>query len=116
MAWGLAAALGVLSSAAGCDDAPTPAAPVGVDSGVEACEPGTQGCACLGGSGCRDDLLCVARRCLVTEGPEDTEPSARPRPVPRDPLPPIVDPPDTGSSVPSEDAGLDASALDGGGG
>lgn len=68
---------------AGCAEDP-PGAPANVpvvDAGT-ACERGTLGCACNGGSGCRDNLLCSAGRCIATEGTRepDVEPPARPPP------------------------------------
>lgn len=76
---GLVAALG-----AGCAEDP-PAAAAGdpaPDAGPP-CESGSQGCVC--GSGCDDNLLCVADRCVLTEGPREPAPPPTPRPRPTRP-------------------------------
>jgi hypothetical protein len=112
----LVAAGSLLASAAGCDDEPV-AAPTAVPDAGAPCPRGTQGCACFFGSGCDDDLLCIAGRCLTGQGEED-EPTTPQRPS-FNPNRPSVNPPggasrdagvgDAGSASGVEDA-PDASA------
>ncbi len=113
---GLLAALGALvASGAACADDPAPPLEVVVDAGP-ACERGTLDCECIGGSGCQDDLLCIAGRCLQTEGPRDMSPGMRPRPPPNNPNPPVTDAGDPSPDASSPpDPGLDAGTLDDGG-
>lgn len=122
-AFGAASVALVMSSACGDDPASDP--PVTADAGPP-CERGTRNCACIGGSGCQDDLLCIAGRCSLTQdGPDEPAPP-RPRPPPDLDLPEIdagnqtppagdadggaVDAsvPDDGPSTPTPDAGDDA--------
>jgi hypothetical protein len=115
LASSLRAALGVASLALlpslGCGDDPAPAPPVAPDAGP-ACQRGTLGCGCIGGSGCEDDLLCIAGRCSLTQ--RDPAESLPPRPRPP---PPDLDlpEPDAGSEPARPDAGAaDASVPDDG--
>jgi hypothetical protein len=96
-----AAAVGlVLSSACGDDSSP----PVLTADAGPSCERGTRNCACVGGSGCRDDLLCISGVCSVQaeEPPPEIQPRPRPRPTPLDP------------GDPDRDAGSQPAPLDGG--
>jgi hypothetical protein len=101
-----AAAFALALGSACADDPVTPE--LGADAGL-GCERGTRNCACIGGSRCQDELLCIAGRCsLMLEPAPDTTP--RPRPT----LPgPAVPARDAGGSAPPGDAGSpDASAPD----
>jgi hypothetical protein len=101
-----AAAVGLLlSSACGDDSSPGPA--LDADAGPS-CERGTRNCACIGGSGCRGELLCIAGLC--SSRPEETpdEPTAPPRPRPTPPDPGDPDP-DAGLPAPADAGDRDAS-------
>jgi hypothetical protein len=112
-----AAAVGLLLSSA-CGDEPAPA-PLEADAGPS-CELGTRNCACIGGSRCQADLLCIAGLCSSRpeDAPEEMSPRPRPRPTPPDPgkpnpdaglpLPPDAGEPDASSETPTADAGNDA--------
>jgi hypothetical protein len=112
------AAVGVLLSSACGDDSSTGPA-LDADAGPS-CERGTRNCACIGGSGCRDDLLCIAGLCSSRpeDAPEQTPDRPRPRPTPPDPGDPDPDAgpptpadagePDASSGPPVVDAGNDA--------
>lgn len=107
-----------MAGGAACGDDPPPPLPETPDAGP-ACEHGTLDCGCIGGSGCQDDLLCIAGRCLQTEGPSEMSPIRRPRPPPSNPSLPGPPAPDAGSapidaSAPPGDL-PDASLLDAGG-
>jgi hypothetical protein len=104
-----------MASGAACGDDPPPPLEAIPDAGP-ACERGTVDCGCIGGGGCQDALLCIAGRCLQTEGPTEMSPIVRPRPPPNNPDVPVPAAPDGGS--PASDAGAppaDASTLDAGG-
>lgn len=115
-ACGAAAAGLLLSSACGSE----PAGPALDTDAGPSCEPGTRNCACIGGSRCQADLLCIAGLC--SSRPEDTpeEMAPRPRPRPTAPAPGEPDPdagpsrpadagePDASSETPAVDAGNDA--------
>jgi hypothetical protein len=112
---GLAAALAFAALGAGCaEDPPAEVAGEAVPDAGPACEQGTRGCTCP----CQANLLCIAGRCLETEGPR--EPPSQPTPRPR-PDPPPFSIPDAGSEPAPSDAGLgvgdgpDAAAADAGG-
>jgi hypothetical protein len=93
-----AAALSCVASASACgsDSEPAPAAVV-QDAG--SCEAGDDGCACIGGSGCRDGLLCIARRCLLIDTEEQPDQTTPPRPSrPFPPAPPVPAVPDAGAA------------------
>jgi hypothetical protein len=99
------AAVGLLLSSA-CGDEPAGPA-LDADAGPS-CEPGTRNCACIGGSRCQADLLCIAGLCSSRPEDEPVEmaPRPRPRPIPPDP----VDPgPDAGLPPPTDAGALDAS-------
>jgi len=100
-----AAAVGLLLSSACGDSSPEPA--LDADAGPS-CERGTRNCACIGGSGCRDDLLCIAGLCSSRpeEAPDEMDPRPRPRPTPPDPGDPD---PDAGPPPPADAGALDAS-------
>ncbi|HTV25104.1 MAG TPA: hypothetical protein VMG12_40700 [Polyangiaceae bacterium] len=106
-----AASVALLMGSA-CGDDPAPAPPIVADAGP-ACERGTQNCACIGGSSCQGDLLCISGRCSVTDdGPDEPAPP-RPRPPPDivlpDPEPPPVS--DAGAAdAGSEDASVPGEA------
>jgi hypothetical protein len=118
-------AAGMLASAAACsDDSAAPVLDTSADAGPP-CEQGTQGCACFFGSGCRDGLLCITGRCLMSQGADEVDPlpAARPPLKPSRPAPPLpaaggssdagsTDAADAGAEVNASDAspGLDASA------
>ena len=113
LAGGLRAAIGaaslalVLSSA--CGDDPPPAPAVVPDAGP-ACERGTLNCACIGGSGCQDDLLCIAGRCSLTQRDPAEPPPPRPRRPPELDLPE----PDAGAGPPAvPDGGAADASLPG---
>jgi len=75
------------ASACGSDPEPEPAAGV-VDAGPQ-CERGSENCACIGGGGCRDNLLCISGRCLLTDREEQPDPTPTPsRPRPPAPVEP----------------------------
>jgi hypothetical protein len=100
-----AAAAGLLLSSA-CGD--EPAAPaLDADAGPS-CERGTRNCACIGGSRCQADLLCIAGLCSsrAEDEPEEMGPRPRPRPTPPDPAEPD---PDAGLASPTDAGALDAS-------
>jgi hypothetical protein len=101
------AAVGLLLSSA-CGDEPAGPA-LDADAGPS-CEPGTRNCACIGGSRCQADLLCIAGLCSSRPEDEPVEMAPRPRPRPR-PIPPDpVDPgPDAGLPPPTDAGALDAS-------
>lgn len=104
-------ALAALVAPAGCDD--TPLAPrVDVPDASASCERGTRGCACMGGSGCRDDLLCIAGRCQLTEGPREMAPPAPPRPRPEIPDVPELGAPDASGPSTLVDASSPPGAPD----
>ena len=96
----IGALLCIASGACGSDPEPEPA--ITTPDAGPACEPGSENCQCLGGSGCREGLLCIARRCLPTDTEELPDPtdSSRPRPT-RPPAPA----PDSGGSAEPLDAG-----------
>jgi hypothetical protein len=60
--------LGSVLFALSCADAKPVREPESPDAGAPACELGTSGCGCAPVTGCRLGLLCVANRCLPTEG------------------------------------------------
>jgi hypothetical protein len=60
--------LGSVLFALSCSDAKPLRAPDSPDAGGPACDLGTSGCACAPVTGCRLGLLCIANRCLPTEG------------------------------------------------
>jgi hypothetical protein len=98
------------AAACGDDSTPSVVSTPTPDAGV-ACELGSENCACVSGSGCRGDLLCIAGRCLAIQGRGESEPPPeRPRPqvVPNRPLPvpPVI------TTMPESG---DAGAADGGG-
>jgi hypothetical protein len=99
------AAVGLLLSSA-CGDEPAGPA-LDVDAGPS-CEPGTRNCACIGGSRCQADLLCIAGLCSSRpeDVPEEMSPRPRPRPTPPDPGAPD---PDAGVPSPTDAGALDAS-------
>jgi len=116
--WCLPLLLGGALLGGACGDSDPEPAPAPVPDAGPSCERGTLGCICVGGSGCQDDLLCIAGRCLENdEGPD--EPITRPpQGVPNGPRPAQPEPdagpgpaPDAGSggdpdaSVPDADAG-----------
>jgi hypothetical protein len=101
-------ALGCVVSAGGCASDPEPEVVPVVDAGP-ACEPGSENCACIGGSGCKDELLCIARRCLLTDQEEQADPTTPSRPRPQLPEPPAGE--DAGANEPL-DAGSDASGAE----
>jgi hypothetical protein len=109
------AAGALIASAAGCGDDPAPPLTAAPDAGP-ACEQGSEGCACFFGSGCRDDLLCIAGRCLMTQGQGESDPAPGPRPplTPNPPPPPvggrIPDAGDAGGSPVDAGDGLDAAS------
>jgi hypothetical protein len=107
----LAAALAIVATAMGCAEDPPASAPADpvVDAGPD-CERGTQGCACIGGSGCQDDLLCAAGRCQLTEG--EREPAQPPpqRPPPQRPPSSLGDAGPGDAPSPPAPAALDAGA------
>lgn len=102
----------------GCGEAPSSAGEEALDAGPT-CARGTDNCACISGSGCQAGLLCIAGRCLQSQGSESpVEPPLsrptlpRPRPDPaalEDAGPEPAS--DGGSSGPSTDAG-DGGALE----
>jgi hypothetical protein len=96
-----------------CGEDP-PAPELGADAGP-VCERGTRNCACIGGSGCRDDLLCIAGLCSARL-PGDP-PTTTPRPRPAPPRPSPIDPePDAGDVVVdagSDDAGISDASVTG---
>lgn len=102
-----AAALGLLVGSACGDDAPAGPA-LDADAGPS-CERGTRNCACIGGSGCRDDLLCIAGLCSARMPAEPAEMTPRPRPRPTPPDPGDAEP-DAGTVPPAGTP--DAGALD----
>jgi len=114
---GCTALLGLVAFGSACAEDPPPPVSDPVPDGGTPCERGTQGCACIGGSGCRDELLCIAGRCLLTqEAPSEPETPRPPLPRP----PPLVSDAGSGASEPPalspdagdaglEDAGADAS-------
>src|SRR5688572_26680967 len=59
--------LGSIMLALSCSDAKPLPAPDAPDAGP-ACDLGTSGCSCAPVTGCRLGLLCVAGKCLPTEG------------------------------------------------
>jgi hypothetical protein len=109
----------LMASGAACADDPPPPPAAVLDAGP-ACERGTLDCGCIGGSGCQDSLLCIAGRCLQTEGPMEMSPIVRPRPPPAtNPNVPLPAAPDGGgaandASAPPGDP-PDASGIDAGG-
>lgn len=108
---GLLAVLGsLLAAGVACGDDPAP--PEALPDAGPACERGTLDCGCIGGSGCQDDLLCIAGRCLQTEGPSEMGPSTRPRPPPNNP--PLTLPDAGVPSSPPPDASAPGAGLDGG--
>jgi hypothetical protein len=97
------------AAACGDDSTPSVATQPPPDAGV-ACVLGTEGCACLSGSGCRDELLCITGRCLqIQNDGESDPPPARPRPqvVPNRPDP---EPPPTSTIPDAGDADAGGSA------
>jgi hypothetical protein len=60
--------LGSVVFAFACSDAKPLPAPESPDAGAAECELGTSGCGCARVTGCQLGLLCVANRCLPTEG------------------------------------------------
>ena len=96
---------GLLGSGAACSASDPPApADVGVDAGTP-CDPGTLACICIpGGTGCKDDLLCVAGRCQETEVEGPNEPDPTPPSRPRPPRPGSNSPDDAGNGAPGADA------------
>lgn len=58
-----------LACASACGDSKRSESPEAVDSGVElSCAVGTLNCRCNVAAACVGDLLCVAGRCIQTEG------------------------------------------------
>ena len=105
------AGVGIACSSA-CDDGSS--SPVIDTPDAAVCTRGTEACACISGGGCRDGLLCIAGRCLMSqaEAPPEEPPLTRPRPPPR--LPPAAAP-DSGvredaGSGPGGDGGPSVSA------
>jgi hypothetical protein len=104
--------------AGACGDSEPEPAPAPVPDAGPSCERGTLGCVCVGGSGCQDDLLCIAGRCLENQAGPDEPITRPPQGVPNNPRPPQPDP-DAGEA-PAPDAGsapagdLDASVSDAG--
>lgn len=101
-------ALSTLLLALSCsDEEPLPSAE-GPDGGVPACELGTSGCGCAPVTGCRAGLLCIAMKCLPTEGGQGGVPNDSDVPD----LPsyggggPTLE--DDGGTTPSADAAVDA--------
>jgi len=100
---GLCAALVLAALGGGCaEDPPADVATNPVPDAGPACDPGTLGCTCP----CQTALLCIAGRCLATEGPREPETQLPPRPRPAPPPPSILD---AGSEPASSDAGPGAS-------
>lgn len=66
--------LGSVLFALSCSDPKPLTAPERPDAGP-ACDLGTSGCACAPVTGCRLGLLCIANRCLPTEGGEGGVPN-----------------------------------------
>jgi hypothetical protein len=99
-----------LVASSACGDEASTGRELSPDAGP-ACERGTRNCACIGGSGCRDDLLCISGRCQVMT--EEAPPTTTPRPRPRPELPDPGDPdPDAGNAPTPADAGAaDASVT-----
>jgi hypothetical protein len=110
-AFGASIALLASNSACGKDAAPAPSA---VPDAGSACEAGSEGCACVFGSGCRQGLLCIARRCLIPDDTPDMSEPPVPRRAPILPLPPEPGPSDSGSPPAPLDAGEGVSPLDAG--
>jgi hypothetical protein len=101
-----AAAVGLLLSSA-CGDDSSAGAALDADAGPS-CERGTRGCACILGSGCRGELLCIAGLCSSRpeEAPDEMNLPPRPRPTPPDPGDPD---PDAGPPPPADAGEPDAS-------
>jgi hypothetical protein len=98
---GLPTALAFAALGGGCaEDPPAQVAAETLPDAGPACEQGTRGCSCP----CRAELLCIAGRCLQTEGPREPapEPAPRPRPAPPPPPPPLFD---AGAEPAASDAG-----------
>jgi hypothetical protein len=85
-----------VASAGACGSDPEPAASVAVADAGPPCERGSENCACIGGGGCRDDLLCISGRCLLTDRDEQPDPTGLPPSRPRPPAPVEPGEPDAG--------------------
>jgi hypothetical protein len=106
----------LLASSAACGKDEATPGPAGTPDAGLACEAGSEGCACVFGSGCQDGLLCIARRCLIPDETPDMSAPQVPRPPPILPAPAAPEPatPDGGSPPAPPDAGdspLDAGSL-----
>lgn len=76
-----------LAACPACDDAPSkPALEETPDAAV--CERGTEGCSCISGGGCRNGLLCIVGRCLVSQAEDLPDEPPRNRPMPPSPMSP----------------------------
>jgi hypothetical protein len=105
---GLGAAFAFAALGGGCaEDPPADVVTAAVPDAGPACEQGARGCACP----CQEDLLCVAGRCLETEGPSEPAPQPEPRPRPTPPPSSILD---AGAEPAPADADADADAGTGG--
>lgn len=108
------ASVALLASGAACgDDGAAPAPIIATADAGPDCAAGSEGCACVFGSGCQQGLLCIARRCLTTDATPEVTTTRPPRPPPTLPNPPEPEPPDIGSPPAPPDAG-DGSSPDAG--
>lgn len=110
--WCLPLVIGGALLGGACGDSDPEPAPAPVPDAGPSCERGTLGCVCVGGSGCQDDLLCIAGRCLENQDGPDEPITQPPQGVPDDPRPPQPEPDAGEAETPAPDAGSGGGDLD----
>lgn len=114
VAFGASVAL-LLASGAACGNDEAAPAPIATPDAGTACEAGSEGCACVFGSGCQQGLLCISRRCLLADATPEMMQERPPRPAPPLPNPPAPEPaPDGGGPAAPSDAGVEDTPPDAG--